>query len=76
MPESAEWTLGLNIDQCRSKCLNNCSCLAYAYDTGIACMTWSRRLFDIAVLSPGGVDLYLRLAQSELGKGLSDNLSE
>lgn len=67
VPDNAEWTVGLNIDQCRSKCFSSCSCLAYAYDTGIACMTWSRSLFDIAALDPGGADLYLRLAQSELG---------
>lgn len=67
VPDHAEWTVGLSIDQCRSKCFNNCSCLAYAYDTGIACLTWSGSLVDIAVLSPGGADLYLRLPQSELG---------
>lgn len=67
VPDNAEWTVGLNKDQCRSKCLSNCSCLAYAYDTGIACLTWSGTLIDIAVLSPGGEDLYLRLPPSELG---------
>ncbi|KAK9681744.1 hypothetical protein RND81_10G025100 [Saponaria officinalis] len=67
VPDSAEWTGGLNREQCRDKCSMNCSCLAYAYDTQIACMTWSGKLIDIAVLTPGGTDLYIRLAHSELG---------
>ncbi|XP_057537117.1 G-type lectin S-receptor-like serine/threonine-protein kinase At1g11330 [Amaranthus tricolor] len=66
VPENAELNVGLNLDQCRSACLANCSCLAYAYDTQITCLTWSRNLIDVADLSPGGVDLYLRLPQSEL----------
>ncbi|KAL9236705.1 hypothetical protein vseg_011341 [Gypsophila vaccaria] len=71
VPDNAEWTGGLNRDQCRDLCLTNCSCLAYAYDTQIACMTWSAKLMDIAVLAPGGADLYIRLARSELGSSNS-----
>ncbi|XP_074307618.1 G-type lectin S-receptor-like serine/threonine-protein kinase At1g11300 [Silene latifolia] len=67
VPDNAEWTVGLNKDQCRDKCVTNCTCLAYAYDTAIACMTWSVNLVDIAVLAPGGTDLFVRLAYSELG---------
>lgn len=67
VPDNAEWRFGLNQDQCRSQCLNNCSCLAYAYDTGIGCMTWSTSLIDVQEFSVGGVDLYLRLEHSELG---------
>ncbi|XP_021719538.1 G-type lectin S-receptor-like serine/threonine-protein kinase At1g11330 [Chenopodium quinoa] len=71
VPENAELITGLNIDQCRSACLTNCSCLAYAYDTQITCLTWSGNLIDVADLSPGGVDLYLRLAQSELSNNIN-----
>lgn len=67
VPDNAEWRLGLNQDACRSQCLNNCSCLAYAYDNGVGCMTWSTSLIDVQEFSVGGVDLYLRLAHSELG---------
>ncbi|CAO2842773.1 unnamed protein product [Amaranthus hypochondriacus] len=66
VPENAELTMGLNKDECRSACSANCSCLAYAYDNQIKCLTWSRTLIDVADLSPVGVDLYLRLAKSEL----------
>ncbi|KAM3749540.1 hypothetical protein ACB098_05G193400, partial [Castanea mollissima] len=53
-------------DKCRQKCLENCSCIAYAYDTGIACLSWTRRLIDVQKFSSGGVDLYMRVAFSEL----------
>ncbi|KAI4296573.1 hypothetical protein L6164_036522 [Bauhinia variegata] len=55
-------------DTCRSQCLQNCSCIAYAYDAGIGCMSWTRNLFDIVKFSKGGVNLYLRVANSELDK--------
>lgn len=67
VPENPDWRLGLNQDKCRSQCLSNCSCLAYAYNTGVGCMTWGTSLIDIQEFSVGGVDLYLRLAHSELG---------
>ncbi|KAI9198220.1 hypothetical protein LWI28_012026 [Acer negundo] len=53
---------------CREYCLNNCSCIAYAYDTGIGCMTWTGSLIDLQKFSSGGADLYIRLAHSELEK--------
>ncbi|PSS10315.1 G-type lectin S-receptor-like serine/threonine-protein kinase [Actinidia chinensis var. chinensis] len=54
--------------QCKLWCLNNCSCLAYAYINGIGCTTWAADLFDIQEFAFGGEDLFLRLANSELGK--------
>ncbi|KAJ7968449.1 G-type lectin S-receptor-like serine/threonine-protein kinase [Quillaja saponaria] len=55
-------------DKCRNQCLENCSCTAYAYDVGIGCMSWSGDLIDIQQFSRGGIDLYIRVAHSELGK--------
>ncbi|TKY63879.1 G-type lectin S-receptor serine/threonine-protein kinase [Spatholobus suberectus] len=52
---------------CRTLCLSNCSCIAFAYDAGVRCMLWSTELHDIQTFSSGGVDLYVRLAYSELG---------
>ncbi|XP_027102205.2 G-type lectin S-receptor-like serine/threonine-protein kinase At1g61550 [Coffea arabica] len=52
---------------CSQWCLSNCSCLAYAYPDGIGCMVWVTHLVDIQQFSDGGEDLYLRLANSELG---------
>ncbi|TXG47256.1 hypothetical protein EZV62_026550 [Acer yangbiense] len=56
------------IEKCRELCLNNCSCIAYAYDAGIGCMTWTGSLIDLQKFSIGGADLYIRLAHSELEK--------
>uniref|UniRef100_A0A7N2LV46 Uncharacterized protein n=1 Tax=Quercus lobata TaxID=97700 RepID=A0A7N2LV46_QUELO len=52
-------------DECRQKCLENYSCIAYAYDTGTACLSWTRSLIDAQKFSSGGVDLYMRVAFSE-----------
>ncbi|XP_016488996.1 G-type lectin S-receptor-like serine/threonine-protein kinase At1g11330 [Nicotiana tabacum] len=53
-------------DQCRSQCLRSCSCTAYAYDSGIGCMSWSNNLIDIQRFQSWGKDLYIRMAHSEL----------
>ncbi|KAK1556985.1 hypothetical protein Q3G72_015653 [Acer saccharum] len=58
----------VSIEKCRELCLNNCSCIAYAYDAGISCMTWTGSLIDIQKFSSEGGDLYIRLAHSELEK--------
>ncbi|XP_010665847.2 G-type lectin S-receptor-like serine/threonine-protein kinase At1g11330 [Beta vulgaris subsp. vulgaris] len=71
VPENAELMNGLNLNQCRSVCLRDCTCLAYAYDTQITCLTWHGNLIDVADLSPGGVDLFIRLEHSELGNNMN-----
>ncbi|GLT45634.1 hypothetical protein SLA2020_194530 [Shorea laevis] len=53
-------------DQCKNWCLNNCSCIAYAFDVSIGCMSWNGTLIDIQKFSSAGMDLYIRLAYSEL----------
>ncbi|KAK1556966.1 hypothetical protein Q3G72_015393 [Acer saccharum] len=58
----------VSVVNCREYCLNNCSCIAYAYDDGIGCMTWTGSLIDLQKFSIGGADLYIRLAHSELEK--------
>ncbi|KAK7338983.1 hypothetical protein VNO77_19618 [Canavalia gladiata] len=54
---------------CQSQCLQNCSCVAYSYDAGIGCMSWTGNLLDIQQFSSGGLDLYVRVAYTELDKG-------
>ncbi|KAK0580221.1 hypothetical protein LWI29_038202 [Acer saccharum] len=56
------------VDNCSEHCLNNCSCIAYAFDAAIGCMTWTGSLIDIKKFPVGGSDLYIRLARSELEK--------
>ncbi|KAI9199038.1 hypothetical protein LWI28_026341 [Acer negundo] len=58
----------VTVAECREQCLNNCSCIAYAYDAGIGCMTETQSLIDLQKFPSGGEDLYIRLAHSELGK--------
>ncbi|XP_035545797.1 G-type lectin S-receptor-like serine/threonine-protein kinase At1g11330 isoform X2 [Juglans regia] len=55
-------------DSCRYRCLEDCSCTAYAYVAGIGCMLWTRDLIDLRKFSSGGVDVYVRLAYSDLDK--------
>ncbi|XP_027355241.1 uncharacterized protein LOC113865077 [Abrus precatorius] len=62
-------TMGL--DECRFKCLNNCSCMAYTNTnirgTGSGCVMWLGDLIDIRQYERGGQDLYIRMPASELG---------
>ncbi|CAL5409753.1 unnamed protein product [Camellia sinensis] len=53
-------------DSCQQWCLGNCSCVAYAYVSGIGCMVWAGDLIDVQQFSSSGEDLFLRLAGSEL----------
>ncbi|XP_047955239.1 G-type lectin S-receptor-like serine/threonine-protein kinase SD1-13 [Salvia hispanica] len=52
-------------DECRTRCLGNCSCIAYAYDINIGCLFWSDTLIDTQEFDGVGVDLYVRLSASE-----------
>ncbi|MCD7452937.1 hypothetical protein HAX54_018764 [Datura stramonium] len=66
VPDFAEWLPPKLEDECRSQCLSNCSCLAYAFDTGIGCMSWGGFLIDIQQFQASGTTLYIRVAHSEL----------
>ncbi|KAK3032627.1 hypothetical protein RJ639_036587, partial [Escallonia herrerae] len=68
VPDFAQWSYAQEGD-CGSECLNKCSCIAYAYNSGIGCMHWSSNLIDtVKFRGSGGVDLYIRVAYSELDK--------
>ncbi|OMO76637.1 S-locus glycoprotein [Corchorus capsularis] len=54
-------------DACGFWCLNNCSCMAYSYVTGIGCIIWSGDLIDVQSFSSTGEDLFIRVARSEIG---------
>ncbi|KAF8030791.1 hypothetical protein BT93_D0087 [Corymbia citriodora subsp. variegata] len=53
-------------DDCPGNCSINCSCIAYAYVSGVGCMFWRGDLIDLQKFSVGGTTLYVRLAHSEL----------
>uniref|UniRef100_A0A2N9F471 Receptor-like serine/threonine-protein kinase n=1 Tax=Fagus sylvatica TaxID=28930 RepID=A0A2N9F471_FAGSY len=70
------WVNGsMNLEECRVKCLNNCSCMAYSNSDirggRSGCAIWYGDLIDIRQLSTNGQDvneqeLYFRMAASEL----------
>ncbi|KAG2300921.1 hypothetical protein Bca52824_037393 [Brassica carinata] len=67
VPANAEQSPA-NEKDCPKQCLDNCSCNAYAYDRGIGCLLWSGDLVDMQSYLWSGIDLYIRLAHSELSE--------
>ncbi|KAL4628697.1 hypothetical protein ACB092_05G258500 [Castanea dentata] len=63
-PDFAERSYGAK-DDCRKRCLENCSCVAYVYDAGIGCLSWSGSLIDLQKFPSGGSDIYIHLAYLE-----------
>ncbi|CAN6229691.1 unnamed protein product [Urochloa humidicola] len=70
---NASLDMSITLDQCRKRCLANCSCAAYAAadirggGDGTGCLVWPENLIDMQYLG-GGQTLYLRLAKSGSGK--------
>ena len=62
----------LSSEDCRAKCLRNCSCMAYTiinvHGNGGDCVAWFGDLVDMKDFSEGGEELYIRMARSEIGK--------
>ena len=76
MPDTKDTFVDETIDlkQCRTKCLNKCSCMAYTNSNisgaGSGCVMWFGDLFDIKLypVPENGQSLYIRLPASEIGK--------
>ncbi|KAM3707435.1 hypothetical protein ACJW31_02G024800 [Castanea mollissima] len=66
MPDTTySWVNGsMNLDECRVKCLNNCSCRAYANSNiengGSGCAMWFGDLIDIRRVAANGRDAYMQ----------------
>ncbi|XP_050149349.1 G-type lectin S-receptor-like serine/threonine-protein kinase At1g61500 isoform X1 [Malus sylvestris] len=69
LPDFHELIEKLGAEECKIRCLNNCSCQAYAQVNNIGCLVWSSDLIDIQEFSSGGNDLYIRLAHGALDEG-------
>ncbi|KAL5972921.1 hypothetical protein ACLOJK_039727 [Asimina triloba] len=67
-PDNVIWHPGWDVNNCKAECLNNCSCIAYSYDSRTECMLWGGSLIDIQEFETGGANLYIRLAASEMGR--------
>lgn len=77
MPDTAKsWgNASMTLWDCRAKCWENCSCMAYAnmYVTGggSGCLLWFDDLIDLRVGTVPGQDLYIRMAASDTGMNFS-----
>ncbi|KAM0063439.1 putative protein kinase RLK-Pelle-DLSV family [Helianthus debilis subsp. tardiflorus] len=73
--------MSMTLEECKIKCLKNCSCMAYANpDPGVrrrGCVLWFNDLLDMRALpeGSGGPDIFVRMASSELGKILNASTS-
>ncbi|GLT31623.1 hypothetical protein SLA2020_063490 [Shorea laevis] len=63
----------MSLKECRDKCFQNCSCMAYTSldirGRGSGCAIWFGDLVDIRQFQSGGQDLFIRMSASELGYG-------
>ena len=66
-PDFYKFSATLDAEDCYQSCLQNCSCLAFAYINGIGCLAWNQDLMDAVQFSVGGESLSIRLAHSEFG---------
>ncbi|XP_019169087.1 PREDICTED: G-type lectin S-receptor-like serine/threonine-protein kinase At1g11410 isoform X2 [Ipomoea nil] len=70
--ETAEVNRGIGLEECKERCLNNCSCTAYASSNisygGSGCITWYGELIDMREFTKGGQDMYIRVSASDLAQ--------
>lgn len=68
----------INLEECRIKCFNNCSCMAFANSDirggGSGCVLWFGDLIDIRQYPTGEQDLYIRMPAKESSKEFITNL--
>ncbi|KAJ8761401.1 hypothetical protein K2173_001532 [Erythroxylum novogranatense] len=69
LPDFTNVTAARTVETCQQTCLQNCSCNAFAFISGIGCMTWTEDLIDMQDFGKVGFTMYLRLADSEFAEG-------
>nr|XP_043620436.1 G-type lectin S-receptor-like serine/threonine-protein kinase At4g27290 isoform X4 [Erigeron canadensis] len=67
------FNMSMTLKECEMACLNNCTCMGYAYvdmREGSVCLLWFNDLIDIQLVSEGmgGHDIFVRMASSDLDK--------
>ncbi|XP_052289579.1 G-type lectin S-receptor-like serine/threonine-protein kinase At4g27290 isoform X19 [Citrus sinensis] len=73
LPDStSSWvSKSMNLNECREKCLDNSSCMAYTNSDirgeGSGCAMWFGDLIDMRSVPDAGQDFYIRMSASELG---------
>ncbi|GLT46499.1 hypothetical protein SLA2020_202460 [Shorea laevis] len=70
LPDTAHsWVnKSMNLNECRAKCLENCSCMAYTtldIKEASGCAIWFYDLIDLKQVQSAGQDLYIRMAASD-----------
>ncbi|GFZ05520.1 hypothetical protein Acr_17g0010920 [Actinidia rufa] len=74
MPDSRHswFNRSMNLKECSQVCSENCSCTAYSNldirGGGSGCLLWFGDLINIRDFSDNGLDIYIRMASSELVK--------
>ncbi|KAI3702913.1 hypothetical protein L6452_28666 [Arctium lappa] len=69
----------MNLQECKTVCLNNCSCTAYSNSDirggGRGCIIWFGELIDIREFDQdgNGDDLYIRMASSDIDVNVGTN---
>ncbi|TXG67246.1 hypothetical protein EZV62_008521 [Acer yangbiense] len=73
LPDTSNSTFNtsMSLQECKEKCLKDCSCTAYANSNisqeGSGCLLWFGNLTDIRLYDQGGQNFYIRMAAIEKG---------
>ncbi|PAN40271.1 hypothetical protein PAHAL_7G303700 [Panicum hallii] len=79
--DNATVDMSATLEQCRARCLANCSCLAYAPadirgdGDGSGCVMWKDDIIDLRYVE-NGQDLYVRLAKVESATRKGKNVAK
>ncbi|KAK4485148.1 hypothetical protein RD792_007761, partial [Penstemon davidsonii] len=65
LPDFVDFVGSEDGKDCEKRCRENCSCVAYAFVSGINCMIWNQDLVDVQQFEEGGSTLFVLLANSE-----------
>ncbi|XP_071725860.1 G-type lectin S-receptor-like serine/threonine-protein kinase At4g27290 [Rutidosis leptorrhynchoides] len=70
--EGTWFNMSMTMEECEAKCLKNCTCMAYALPDaslgGKGCVHWFNDLKDTREYPSNGMDIFVRMASSELEK--------
>ncbi|KAI9186200.1 hypothetical protein LWI28_014771 [Acer negundo] len=79
LPDTSNSTFNtsMSLQECREKCLKDCSCTAYANSNisqeGSGCLLWFGNLTDMILYDQGGQNFYIRMAAIGIEKDISDD---
>ncbi|WOG90564.1 hypothetical protein DCAR_0309808 [Daucus carota subsp. sativus] len=75
--KGSSYNFNMNLEECKKKCQENCSCIAYANTnitgTGSGCLLWFGDLYDIRDQEQSLHDFYVRVVASGSGSTTSSS---